>query len=107
MKKTYPTTIEALRKSGWKVLVIHNPILTTSNSPLVKFQRPVIKQVETTVALTKDGKHTLGFATSHPKETHNRKLGNKIALGRALKNFEKGNFVDDDIFNDVYINPQP
>lgn len=60
-------TIEGLRKIGYKVMVIHNEDITT-------------------IFLTNtEGMTTMGQSVCHIGDTYNRKLGNKIALGRALK----------------------
>jgi hypothetical protein len=89
MKKTYPTTIEALRKSGWKVLVLHRDISSLFDPKM---------QVETIIILSYGDNHMKGISRSNPKDNYNRKLGNKIALGRALKNWEKQVFITKEEF---------
>jgi hypothetical protein len=84
MKKTYPTTIEALRKSGCKVLVMHRTISSLFDPK---------KQMETVIILSVGDTHMKGVSLNNPKDNYNRKLGNKIALGRALKNWDKKVFL--------------
>ena len=70
--KTQQPTIADLRRSGWKVAVQHN-----ANTTHITLTSP-------------DGKHSEGIATPHHEDQYNRKLGNRIALGRALKNMVNG-----------------
>lgn len=72
MKNTQPT-IESLRKSGFKVAVIHK----TDNKE---------RRYTHIILTTPDNLHSEGFAHVHEQDNFNRKVGNKIALGRALKN---------------------
>lgn len=69
-------TIESLRKSGWKVFVKHHTNWTTH-----------IYLTDT------EGQTSLGVAICHDLDQPNRKLGNKVALGRAIKNYNHNLFV--------------
>ncbi len=75
MKNTQPT-IESLRKSGWKVAVIHGS------------RRHDQKRYTHIIVTSPEKKHAEGIAFVHEGDQYNRKIGNKIALGRALKNLE-------------------
>ena len=76
--------IEQLRKDGYKVRVIHNRKIDFSDFPktTIKFPQGGVTRVE---VRTPDGKELVGEAVCHPEENYNKKLGVKIALGRALK----------------------
>lgn len=68
-------TIEGLRKIGYKVMVIHEDGVTT-------------------IFLTNlDGITAAGQSACHHGDQFNRKLGNKIALGRAIKNLTVGDII--------------
>lgn len=68
-------TIEGLRKIGYKVMVIHD-------------------EGETTIFLTNlDGFTSMGHSICHQGDNFNRKLGNKIALGRAIKALTIGDVI--------------
>ena len=70
-------TIEQLRKQGWKVFVRHN------------------SQYHTEIFLTdRVGNTSKGIAVCHDKDHPNRKLGNKIALGRALHNWQHEKYCE-------------
>lgn len=68
-------TIQGLRKTGFKVIVIHS--------------------FDTTTIFVTDtkGNTSMGQSICHEGDCYNRKLGNKIALGRALKALEKGEII--------------
>jgi len=69
--KTSNITIEGLRKTGFKVYVNH------------------ISNWHTQIFVTDPQGHTaFGYALCNDQDQPNRKLGNKIALGRALKNLQ-------------------
>lgn len=68
-------TIEGLRKTGFKVMVIHSLDVTT-----IYVTDP-------------HGNTARGQAICHEDENYNRKLGNKIALGRAMKDLTMGEYV--------------
>ena len=84
MKDTKPTiTIQGLRQTGWKVAV-HRLDMDMEG------RRPVLRIIVT----NPEGQHAEGFAYTNPKDNFNRKIGNQIALGRALKNLQEGNFIE-------------
>jgi hypothetical protein len=80
MKNKAPT-IAQLRRTGWKVAVIHN------------FDWNCRKRTHIVVT-NPEGQHAEGIAVQHVSDNYNRKIGNAIALGRALKNMDKGNFCE-------------
>ena len=63
-------TIQSLRRQGWKIWVKHHTNWTTH-----------IYLTDT------EGQTSLGVAICHDLDQPNRKLGNQIALGRAIKNY--------------------
>lgn len=70
-------TIEGLRKSGFKVFVNHQ------------------SHWHTQIFVTDlHGNTSFGYALCNDKDQPNRKLGNKIALGRALKNLKNKIYCD-------------
>jgi len=79
-------TIHQLRRAGWKVRVIHGIYDELDNSEELydRFTR-----IELT---SPEGKDSIGIANCSKKDQWNRKLGNRIALGRALKNYQSLNF---------------
>lgn len=72
-------TIHQLRRAGWKVRVIHG-VTDKDNLLSDRFTR-----IELTCP---DKKDSVGIAYCSRKDQWNRKLGNRIALGRALKNYQ-------------------
>ena len=84
-----PPTIHELRKSGWKVRVHHfryyYRTLIPSNDRIFTVGQPLPKGGLTKIELTSPlGTQYLGQAECSKKDSFNRKLGVKIALGRAL-----------------------
>lgn len=75
-------TIEQLRKSGYKVRVIHD---TLNNDDPYYHLADRYTRIE---ILDPNGKEWVGMARCSVKDNYNRKLGNKIALNRALKNMQ-------------------
>jgi hypothetical protein len=70
-------TIHQLRCNNYKVFVNHD------------------EKGNTRIVLTNpNGNHAEGEARKDTRDRFNRKLGNKIALGRALSNLEKGNYIE-------------
>ena len=72
--------IEQLRKNGYKVRVKH--FRRHSPSPETKGGKTVVE------VRTPDGKEIKGEAICSPEDNYNKKIGVRIALGRALKNEE-------------------
>lgn len=101
-------TIEQLRKNGFKVLVLHKPIRAMESTRLSVYgQRYYTKQVVTEIVIsTKERRitkvHARGISISHPDQAYDRKLGNKIALGRALKNFNTHKYITPEQFEKDY-----
>jgi hypothetical protein len=79
-------TIKDLRQSGYKVRVLHhrNVVYQQRIDGSVKVFSP--KGGKTIIDITTpDGSKTVtGFSQCSEKDSWNRKLGNSIALGRAL-----------------------
>lgn len=71
-------TVEELRKSGYKVRVHHHRRSSVDGVN----SRGGKTVVEVT---TPDGKTLYGYARCSRKENFNKRLGVRIALGRALK----------------------
>lgn len=76
------TTIEQLRRSGYKVRVMHDFI--SNDDPYVHLADRYTK-IE---ILDLNGNEWIGESRCSIKDNYNRKLGNKIALNRALKNMQ-------------------
>lgn len=73
-------TIHQLRRAGWKVRVIHGIYDDCDNNELYdRFTR-----IELT---SPEGVDSIGIAHCSKKDQWNRKLGNRIALGRAIKTY--------------------
>lgn len=71
-------TVKSLRQSGFKVRVLHRRNLLQDGTPSCKGG-------STTVEITTpEGKDVSGTAKCRQDERFDRKLGVKIALGRAL-----------------------
>ena len=82
-------TIADLRRQGIKVAVLRRVI------PGKASRNPACLQRETHIVITdKEGKHSEGRSISHPLENYNRKIGNRIALGRAIKNYNEEIFCE-------------
>lgn len=77
------TTIESLRKSGMKVRVMHSRINGQDNVILPKGGCTVIEITD------QNGKTVRGTAECSRKDNFNRKMGNTIALGRALEKLKE------------------
>jgi len=85
MKQT--PTIHSLRKAGNKVRVIHrfwdsDDEVRVFRSSVASDANPNVTQIDIT---TTDGRDVSGFAYRARGDQYNRKLGNQIALNRALK----------------------
>lgn len=75
-------TIHQLRRAGWKVRVIHSLINPDEDGLSRLADR--ITRIELT---SPEGVDSTGIAYCSKEDQWNRKLGNRIALGRALKNY--------------------
>jgi hypothetical protein len=81
-------TIENLRKTGFKVRVLHRNL---SNEDLQKVNLERIAMdsnpnvTEIHVTDVKQCKTSIGIAYRAKGDRYNRKIGNAVALGRALK----------------------
>lgn len=81
-------TIEFLRRAGWKVRVIHKRPEITEQKFSGQLQTYSPKGGETRIEITSPDQKidVFGVAYCADEDHFNRKLGNKIALGRAWKN---------------------
>ena len=90
-------TIEQLRKSGYKVRVIHyrQSIINKKILPQRDIGGPLFLEAKggkTRIELrSPEGIETFGEALCSDKDTYNRKLGNRIALGRAMNALNESN----------------
>jgi hypothetical protein len=80
MKNKYPT-VQSLRQNQWKVAVIH------------KNKNVAPKAYTHIIVTTPDKKHAEGFAYVHDEDNFDRKIGVRVALGRALKNLANNIFI--------------
>ena len=82
-------TIHQMRRAGWKVRVIHG--ITNNNLPFApvssKDKQPLSDRFTRIELTSPDGKDSTGIAYCSKEDQWNRKIGNRIALGRALKNY--------------------
>jgi len=78
------TTVKALRQNGWKVRVLHHRIIDDRNLGEI-----YPKGGKTQIIIDSPvGEHFEGIALCSIKDLYNKKMGVKIALGRALFNSE-------------------
>ena len=79
------TSIADLRRCGYKVRVIHSrPKITTKRMDGESFEYSA-KGGNTIIEITTpEGLNAIGTAQCSVKDNWNRKVGNQIALGRAL-----------------------
>jgi hypothetical protein len=82
-----PKTIEELRRSNYKVRVIHRSVKPSdaANTRLELVDDGDNSVTEITVTDPSAKYTATGFAYRSKRDMHNRKLGNMIALGRAMK----------------------
>lgn len=78
-------SIKTLRKSGYKVRVLHFRNIF-DNKSLEKGGKTVIQ------IRTPDGQEIEGQAVCSDKDNYNKRIGIQIALGRALSSIQKNNF---------------
>lgn len=77
-------TIHQLRRAGWKVRVIHGLTHEKYVGQEIVNHSNRFTKIEIT---SPDKKDASGIAFCSKNDQWNRKLGNRIALGRALKNY--------------------
>jgi len=81
-------TIQSLRRGGYKVRVIHGEVKNLAdcenNLRQAADRYTLIQLTEIATSISVDG-----WAYCSKKDNYSRKLGNSIALGRALGNLEK------------------
>jgi hypothetical protein len=78
-------TIHQLRRAGWKVRVIHG----FTNQHYIGNEITNFSDRFTKIQITSsDQKNAEGVAFCSKQDQWNRKLGNRIALGRAIKNYK-------------------
>jgi hypothetical protein len=86
-------TIHQMRRAGWKVRVIHG--FTNNNLPFApvssKNKQPLSDRFTRIEITSPESKDCSGIAYCSKEDQWNRKLGNRIALGRALKNYSAVN----------------
>ncbi len=86
-------TIHQMRRAGWKVRVIHG--FTNNNLPFApvstKNKQPLSDRFTRIELTSPESKDCTGIAYCSKEDQWNRKLGNRIALGRALKNYSTVN----------------
>jgi hypothetical protein len=81
-------TIESLRRGGYKVRVIHGEVETLPSvennlkQAADKYTFIQITEIATSMSVE-------GWAFCSKKDNYSRKIGNRIALGRALENLEQ------------------
>lgn len=85
-QKIQKTTIEELRKSGYKVRVIHRDWVDDDTDLIDPYrladdEHPPVTQIDLT---TPERVTVTGVAFRAKGDYYNRKLGNRIALNRAL-----------------------
>lgn len=77
-------TLESLRKAGYRVDVIHNREVVYNSLNDVEFA-PCGGQTVVTIEAPNKTHGAKGIANCSKVDNYNRKMGYKIALGRALK----------------------
>lgn len=86
-------TIEKLRRAGFKVRVLHARHYGTADITRMSGyeKRLSSKGGDTRIEITTPDKQTtvVGIAKCSLQDSFDRKLGNQIALGRALTEFEE------------------
>jgi hypothetical protein len=87
-----PPSIHEMRKNGWKVRVIHGFVKDLQKT-LDKFETiSDLSNRYTLIEITcPKMKSAFGKSFCSYKDQYNRKLGNRIALARAIKNYSELN----------------
>ena len=83
-------SIKQLRQSGWKIRVIHKRHYDTVDK--IDGRYPVISNFGGTTVIevtSPEGLSASGTAICSIEDNFNRRVGNSIALGRALQNLHK------------------
>lgn len=89
------TTIEELRRTGYKVAVEHSVLNLISKNKWEDFPTGDILKYATRITVTDPSGNTAeGRSVCHSKDIPNKKMGNRIALGRAMKNLRTGNLCE-------------
>jgi len=101
-------TVESLRREGIKVKVMHlrsnDPRYNASPFYVHQYTGKLVEcNAVTVVKVTKDDQEFIGKSYCGPKDQFCRKLGVRIALGRALKNIDK---KSETVFDDFANNGQ-
>jgi hypothetical protein len=97
-------TIQSLRQAGFKVRVLHTRSRRLSKDIKIGFRTvPVNKGGDTRIEITTPDMQTtvVGIAKCSLKDSYNRKLGNEIALGRALTEFQENHPAVSEIINSL------
>lgn len=86
-------TVQDLRQDGFKVQVGHWRFINGKRALILQDRKNTIrhdwdpKSGKTTVKITKDGIDGFGKALCHVEDNYNRKVGVKIALKQAVKDW--------------------
>jgi hypothetical protein len=87
-----PPSIHEMRKIGWKVRVIHGYVQdlkkTLNDFDLISKLSYRYTRIEIT---SPEYLHGYGESFCSNKDQYNRKIGNRIALSRAIKNYFETN----------------
>jgi hypothetical protein len=87
---TNPPSIHAMRKNGWKIRVIHGYVQELKKTLDIFEVISHLSDRFTRIEITCPQKlNAYGEAFCSVKDQYNRKLGNRIALARALKNYQE------------------
>ncbi|MEY4342675.1 MAG: hypothetical protein RL736_471 [Pseudomonadota bacterium] len=85
-----PPSIHEMRKNNWKVRVIHgyiNDLKKTLDSFYI-ISELATRYTRIEITCPKN-LNSFGESFCSNKDQYNRKLGNRIALARAIKNYQK------------------
>lgn len=90
LKMNQSPTIKQLRQSGYKVRVLHSRFFKTIQKLDGTLEEVLPKGGYTKIEVTTPDKvlTTIGESLCSKEDLFNRKVGNSIALGRALKQLE-------------------
>ena len=83
-------SIKQLRQTGWKVRVLHKRNYTIERKMDGDYPFINNRGGKTTIEVTDpQGQSASGSSVCSIEDSYNRKVGNAIALGRALQNLHK------------------